>query len=135
VTKRRLPPAHDWRNRDISDWNVSTFHAYLIDKNTELFSAEYVPFGKGPISRRWQTEKGQMKQAITAYGNVVLRAFIARCLKRHKPSADFPHINFGFMYAYMRDEMARAVAEIERDARRTVTDGGAPSTEEINDWL
>jgi hypothetical protein len=135
MTRRKLPPASDWKARDISDWNVTTFHRYLIEKNTELFGAEYVPFGKGPISQRWRTEQGQLKNAIKTYGNVVVRAFIDRCLKTHSPSRDFPNTNFGFIYTYKRDEMARAIAEIEREGKRKVAEEGAPSTKDINDWL
>lgn len=114
MTKRRLPPAKAWTEREITDWNTTTFHAYLTDRNRELFRAEYVPFGKGPISNRWRTEQGQLRHAIDTHGQVTVKAFIDRCLAKHRPTANFPHINFGFMWAYMRDELARAIADIER---------------------
>lgn len=117
MNKRKLPPATDWQARDIDDWNVRTFHAYLADRNRELFGAEYVPFGRGSISQRWRVEQGQLKNAITTHGQALVKAFIDRCLARHKPTADFPHVNWGYMWAYMRDEMPRAQAELERELK------------------
>lgn len=118
VNNRKQPKSADWRNFPLDQWNTTTLHAYLIDKNAELFDAEYVPFGKGAISQRWRTEKGQLKQAQAALGNTVLLAFIDRCLATHTPKADFPHVNFGFMWAYRRDEVPRANAEVSAQQRR-----------------
>lgn len=135
MTKRNLPPATAWAERDVSDWNVKTTHQYLIDRNRELFGAEYIPFGRGPISQRWRTEQGQLKQAITTHGAHVVKAFIDRCLAKHRPSRDYPHINWGFAWAYMRDEMARAVADLQRADSRVVAEGERMSDEEIGEWL
>ncbi|RSL28950.1 hypothetical protein D7Z54_33785 [Salibacterium salarium] len=111
-------PGADYPDKPIAEWNVNHWHRYLIDKNAELFDAEYIPFGKGPISQRWRTEKGQLKQAQAALGNTVLLAFIDRCLATHTPKPDFPHVNFGFMWAYRRDEVSRANAEVSTQQRR-----------------
>ncbi|MFD2704698.1 hypothetical protein [Salibacterium lacus] len=118
VNNRKQPKSADWRNFPLDKWNCSTWHRYLIDKNAELFDAEYIPFGKGAISQRWRTEKGQLKQAQADLGNAVLLAFIDRCLATHTPNADFPHVNFGFMWAYRRDEVPRAKADVTAGQQR-----------------
>jgi hypothetical protein len=113
VTKAtNRPPATAWQSRDIADWNVTTYHAFLIDENKRRFNALYTPFGRGNLNTRWATEKGMIKQAQGAVGNAVLKRFIERCLDAHRPKPDFPHVNFGFMWSYLRDELPRAQSDI-----------------------
>ncbi|MFS0562556.1 hypothetical protein AB1K91_17660 [Terribacillus sp. 179-K 1B1 HS] len=120
MTNKRAtkPKATDWQNRDITDYNVSTYHAMLIDKNEELYGVSYQPFGKGAVSTRWQTEKGQLKQAQGQYGNAVLKRYIEICFAKHRFNPEYPCLSFGFMFAYMRNELAQAQAEIARESKR-----------------
>lgn len=112
------PKANDWQARDIADWNVTTFHAYLIDINKERYGTTYTPFGGGPESRRWATEKGQLKQAITKHGNEVTKAFIDKCFESHKFNPEYPTLSFGFMWAYLRDNIARAEVAVRKQEQR-----------------
>lgn len=123
--------------RDITAWNVKDFHDYLIDRNTELFSADYVPFsfGRGALNQRWAAEKGAMKQAQEKLGNEVLRAFIDRCVAKHTPKPDYPHINFGYMWTYLRDEVPRAQADVTQASRRKQAQQDELSAAEIRDLL
>ncbi|MGC4375746.1 hypothetical protein WD019_02225 [Fictibacillus sp. Mic-4] len=137
MTKRI--PAKDHRNRPLETWNTTTYHSYLTDRNTELFGAPYVPFGKGPLHSRWLAEKGQLKQAQEAYGNAVLKRFIDRCLERHKPTEAFPHINFGFMWSYLRDELPRAASDVAKEVRAKKLAEQAKaneiSDEDFDEWI
>ena len=101
----------DWRNLTLDKWNVSTFHAYLIDRNLEEYGATYLPFGQGPISKRWAQEKGQLKLACQKYGNNVIKLYIDKCFANHKYNPRFPVLSFGFMYSYMRNELAASEVE------------------------
>lgn len=127
----------DWRKLPVSDWNVTTFHAFLIDKNKEQFGVDYVPFGKGPISKRWATEKGQLKNAINKHGNEVVLAFINECFEGRKLNPDFPTLSFGFMYAYMRDDLQRAEVAYHRRVERAKAMEEAEASEEnvSDDWF
>jgi hypothetical protein len=104
----------DWRNLPLEKWNVTTFHVYLKDRNIEKYGVEeYVPFGRGPVGRRWSQEKGQIKWAINKYGNEVVKLFIDKCFVVHKFNPRFPVLSFGFMFTYMRDELASAEFEVK----------------------
>lgn len=127
------PRANDWQARAIEEWNVTTFHAYLADRNYEEYGTEYVPFGKGPVSRRWSTEKGQLKQAINKYGNEVVLAFIDKCFETHKFNPKFPSLSFGFMWAYKRNELQRAQLELRKKKDRE--EAIQKETEVDEDWF
>jgi hypothetical protein len=114
----KKPKATDWQNRDIADYNVSTYHQLLIDKNKELYGVDYQPFGKGSVSTRYMSEKGQIKGAQGQYGNAVLKRYIEICFAKHRFNPEYPCLSFGFMFAYMRNELAQAQAEIARENKR-----------------
>lgn len=109
----------NWRELPIEKWNTTSFHAYLIDRNLEAYGATYVPFGHGPISRRWVQEKGQIKQAIQKHGNDVVKLYIDKCFVNHKFNPQFPVLSFGFMYTYMRNELASAEVEARNVSENT----------------
>jgi hypothetical protein len=127
----------DWRKLPVKDWNVSTFHAFLIDKNKEEYGVDYVPFGKGPISKRWTTEKGQLKQAITKYGPEVVLSFINTAFENHKFNPEFPTLSFGFMYAYMRNDLQRAQVDYHKRVERAkaIEEAEAQSEDVSDDWF
>jgi hypothetical protein len=127
--------AKDWQKRPVTDWNVTTFHAYLIDKNREQFDVDYVPFGQGPISKRWATEKGQLKNAINKFGNGVVLAFINECFEGRKLNPEFPTLSFGFMYAYMRDDLQRAEVAYKKRVERAKAIDESEATEVDEDWF
>lgn len=133
--KASKPKANDWKARDIEDWNVTTFHAYLIESNKEKYGIEYVPFGQGPISRRWSTEKGQLKQAITKHGNEIVKAFIDKCFESHRYNPEFPTLSFGFMWAYLRDTLQRAEAEVQRRQKREAIVDDEEQNDTGEDWF
>lgn len=105
----------DWRNLPLEKWNVTTFHAYLSDMNKEKYGVSYVPFGHGPTSKRWATEKGQLKTELSKNGPAVMKRYIDLCFESHSFNPKYPCLSFGFMYAYKRTELARA----ERDEKKT----------------
>lgn len=127
--------ASDWKARSIEDWNVTTFHAYLIDINEEKHDVVYVPFGSGPIARRWSTEKGQLKQAITKHGPEAVKAFIDKCFETHRFNPEFPVLSFGFMWAYLRDNMARAEVELRKQKQRTEAAEASDIDEVDEEWF
>jgi hypothetical protein len=136
ATKNARPKATDWQNRDITDYNVSTYHAMLIDKNEELYGVTYQPFGKGSVSTRYMSEKGQIKGAQGQYGNAVLKRYIEICFAKHRFNPEYPCLSFGFMFAYMRNELAQAQAEIAREQKRKEAAEKQPTVENVgSDWF
>ena len=136
MTNNKLPPATDWQSRNIDDWNVTTFHAYLTDKHEEIFGCQYVPM------RGWQAEKGIIGRLIGTrakkgtHDKRLIRRFIDEAFATYKPTPQYPGTNFGFIYAYRRNILQRLEAEDRRekaDAERIVEE--TESIEDIADWF
>lgn len=132
---KRLPPAKDWRNRNIEDWNVTTFTHYLQDKHRELFGIEYAPM------RSWRMEQGQIGSLIgTArkkgtHSKAVVKRFIDEAFETYKPTREYPGTNFGFIYAYRRNILQRLEAEEMAESKREQARAEAPSLDDLAEWL
>lgn len=131
----KLPPASDWRARDINDWNTLTFTEYLKDKHRELFGIEYAPM------RSWRMEQGQIGRLIGtarkegSHSKAVVKRFIDEAFESYKPTPQYPGTNFGFIYAYRRNILQRIEAEEIAESRREKAREEAPSLDELTDWL
>lgn len=112
MTKRKLPPAKAWCEREVSDWNTITFTEYIRDRHAELYGLPYVP------ARGWRSEQGMIKRMIDEHGADVVRRFIDGCFREYKPTRQYPTLTFTFMYTYMR---ARVLAVVLREDNRKVT--------------
>ena len=132
---RKLPPAHDWQARDIEDWNVTTFHAYLADKHREMFGCEYVPF------RGWQAEKGMLGRLIGTRGRpgthdkAMIKRFIDEAFDDYRPSKKYPGTSFGFIYAYRRYILQQLEAEAGRKESAKRSEMTAEDYDRLSDWL
>jgi hypothetical protein len=138
INNRATPATAQWRTLPIEKWNTTTYHAFLADLNREKYGVDYAPFGMGSVSQRWRTEKGQLKNAQGQYGNKVLRKYIEICFDKHRPNSEYPCLAWGFMFAYMRNELAQAQAEVAREARRAQQEAevnGGMSADELIDLL
>src|SRR5690554_3753401 len=93
--KPKKPPAHDWKNRDISDWNATTFRVYLEEEHEELYGVPYAR--RGPIAM----EAALLKRMIDEHGPETVKAFIDECFRKYKPNSRYPGVNFAFMKTYM----------------------------------
>jgi hypothetical protein len=108
-----LPPAHDWRARDLADWNATTFAAYLADRHADIFGIKYVAGNSIAKERTW------IRRMIDEYGPDVTKRFIDACLAEYKPTTQYPGVSFAFMYSYMRARvLPRVLAEVQREAQR-----------------
>ena len=135
MTKRKLPPATAWQERDISDWNVATYHAYLVDKHRELFGIDYAPM------RGWTAEKGMIGDIIgTKTGkprkasNEALKRFIDVTFEGYRPTAEYPGTSFGFMWSYRKTDWQRIQADELAQARRQASAEEEATVEELTDW-
>ena len=113
----KLPPAKDWRNRDIDDWNVVSFTEYLRDKHREQFGIEYAPM------RSWRMEQGQIGRLIGTrtkegtHSKAMVKRFIDEAFASYTPTAQYPGTNFGFIYSYRRNLLQRIEAEASEKKR------------------
>ena len=139
MTKRKLPPATAWQERDISDWNTATFKAYLVDKHRELFGIDYVPMGgrwdaeQGMIGSIIGTKSGKSPKPRTA-SNTALKRFIDVTFEGYRPSAKYPGTSFGFMWTYRKTEWQRIQAEELAEAKRQASVEAEPTADEIKEW-
>ncbi|QDX93587.1 hypothetical protein EEL30_15555 [Brevibacillus laterosporus] len=127
MTKRKLPPAKAWREREISDWNTTTFTEFLRDRHEELYGLPYVP------ARGWRAEQGMIKRMIDEHGAEVTKRFIDGCFREYKPTREYPALTWTFMYVYMR---ARILPKALRESERVARDEKAAqqTSEELADW-
>ena len=124
---RKLPPAKDWKARELKDWNVHTFHAYLMDEHKRLFRVPYYPFGA------WGIEQKMLKTCIAEYGQQVVKEFIDTCFKEYKPNPNYPGINFGFMFKYKNNVLQRIILEQAKQKAREELTQDATSVDD--DWI
>lgn len=105
------PKANDWRNRNISEWNTTTYHAYMEDLHKELFGCPYAPF------RSWTIEKGLLGNIVGttrkqgSHDKAVIKDFIEQTFTSYKPSAQYPGTSFGFMWTYRQNDLQRIIKE------------------------
>lgn len=140
MTKRKLPSAKDWRNRDIDDWTVLSFTEYLRDKHVELFGIDYAPFGG-----TWGMEQGVLGDLIGTQSrtnpkprtasNESVKRFIDETFTSYRPTAQYPGTSFGFMWTYRKNVWQRIQAEERRKAERSESQAEAPSLSELESWL
>ncbi|MBA9027580.1 hypothetical protein [Peribacillus huizhouensis] len=138
MTKPKLPPATDWRARDITDWNVSTFSQFIIDRTQEIYGVPYAPGGGGSKSQRWLREKGMLKQAQGTYGNAVLRAFIEICWREYRTNKpeQFPYPTFAFMISYQDRYFSQAQSDVARAKRSSgAAEIAEVDTEKLAEWF
>jgi hypothetical protein len=130
----KLPKASDWQARDLADWNVTTFMAYLTDENKRKFGVEYSPFGRGSKGQRYGREQGQLKQALTTYGADVVKRFIDESFAEYNSTAEFPCMTWGFIYAYRDRGLQRAQVAVQREqARGERKEASQPSEVDLRD--
>lgn len=134
----KKPSQFDWQARELPDWNVNTFMAYIADKTKELYGVDYAPGGTGVKTSRYSRERGMLKNAIGQYGNAVVKRFIEICWREYRTSdpAKYPYPTVVFMLSYMDRYFPQAQSEVARESRREErkNDGGI-DYEELADWL
>jgi len=117
----------DWRNLDISEWNVTTFLVYFADMNRELFGvAEYLPL------RNWKFEQGVIKRAITDHGTEALRRAFDECFRTYRPTREYPMLTAGFAVAY---RINAVLPRIKADLVAKVAEEQPVDYGEVAAWL
>jgi hypothetical protein len=125
----KKPKAHDWKARNLEDWNTHTFMAYLKDKHEELFGIPYV-------SRNIKQELGNLKYMIKNYGPVATKEFIDECFRSYTPTPQYPGLSFWFMFTYMKlSVLPRVLEKKENKGERRAATVTIPKVDDVDDWL
>jgi hypothetical protein len=116
----------DWRNLPIERWTVTTFRQFLADEHQRRYGIAYV-------ARNYAIEARWLKSMIAEHGAEIVRAFIEACFAEYRPTAQYPGLNFGFMYSYQR---ARVLPRVLADMKRKQAVQQAVEQDEFDDdWL
>lgn len=129
-----MAKAKTWREKDVKDWNVRNFHDYLTYITKGKYGVTYAPFGQGSIGERWKQEQGNLKFMIRNHGAVITKAWIDYCVEDYVPKTDYPYISFGFMFAYLRQDIAKVEAQLTRRAERAII-AEKEAKEVDDDWF
>lgn len=138
---KKLAPAKDWRNRDISTWTVISFTEYLKDKHRELFGIDYAPHGG-----RWGFEQSVLGDLIGTQSrknpkprtasNEDVKRFIDETFEAYKPNAKYPGTSLGFMWTYRKNVWQRIQAESNRKAKaEKASEDVTKNWAEVAEWL
>lgn len=139
MAKAKKPSQFDWQARELPDWNVNTFMAYIADKTKELYGVDYAPGGTGVKTSRYSRERGMLKNAIGQYGNAVVKRFIEICWREYRTNKpeQYPYPTVVFMISYMDRFFAVAQSEIAREGRIRRKDNSATKIDldELENWF
>ncbi|PEA53458.1 hypothetical protein CON64_18625 [Bacillus pseudomycoides] len=85
----------DWRNLPQEKWNGTTIREYINHLNVEKF-------GIPAVSNNVRRENAMIAAMIKAEGIEVVKEFVEVCVTSYKGSEQYPTVNFGFMYSFMK---------------------------------
>lgn len=132
------PDAKNWQERNIEDWNVTTFTEFLKAKHKELFGIDYAPFGGtwGMEQRILGDLIGTKSKKGTANPEHVVQ-FIERTFEDYSPTRKYPGTSFGFMWTYRKNVWQQIQAE-EKDRaniKRKMDEWKDVDVSDLSDWL
>lgn len=129
--------AKDYTDKDVHDWNVNDFIAYMDDKHQEYHGLPMAPM------RSWSAERGLVgtvvgtKTKTGKHDKEVVRRFIDYTFSNYKPSRQYPTTSFMFMYTYRQQDLIRIMAEYQQEKKEA--EAQAKQSEgigdEILDWF
>lgn len=109
MARTKLPPAKNWKERNINDWNAVTFFNYLCDQHRKVRGIDYFS------SRGVKMDNVAIKQTYEKYGKEETKEFIDQCLKEYTGSAKFKVCTFWFMRTYM---IAQIMPQVQESIKR-----------------
>ena len=119
----------DWLNLPVDKWNVTTFRAYMAHLHQEKFGIPYV-------TNNYAVEGRFIKDTFEKYGKEATKRFIERCFDMYKPTPQYPGINYGIMYSYMRQRiLPQVLKELAAEKLRKQRQQQAQTQEIDKDWF
>lgn len=114
MARTKLPPAKDWKARELEDWNTDTFLSYMKDLHEQTYGAPYV-------TNNFLAEKRNIKWLFTHYGKEETKEFIDLCFANYKPGHKYSGVNFMFCFSFLRSKyLSQAIAKVQKKKEREV---------------
>lgn len=109
--------------------DVTILREHLRQRHVELYGFDYV-------SNNHAMEGRSLKTMVAQHGVETVRAFIDACFAEYKPTPQYPGLNFGFMFAFMRERvLPRVLADMARKERQMQAEEQAQvSAENLEEW-
>lgn len=101
----------DWANLPLEKWNSTTVREYIKDLNVKRF-------GIPCISNNVRVENAMVSKFIKEYGIEVTKDFVEMCVTNYRPNPNYPTVNFGTMYSYMKSWELPKVLKAKAQASR-----------------
>ena len=133
MAKPKLPPAHEFNERDIKDWNCTTFSSYMNHLHNETYGLPYQSFGGGIAA-----EKKLMKATLDAVGPEDLKEIITQSFATHKLQPKFPYLSFGFINTYLKPTIyARILFERQGKEKAAIFKSKVKkiAADDMKDWI
>jgi hypothetical protein len=120
----------DWQNLPIEKWNATTYRELMKHLSEQCFGLPYTAYNV-------KAENGMITNLRKEIGNEGVKRFIIECFKIYKPTPQYPALNFGFMYSFMRgDVIPRVLAEMQREKQvQERKQQSQVSEDDFNDWI
>lgn len=121
-----------YTDKPTADWTTADFQAYLKARHEELYGISYV-------ARNYGYEGRNLKAMIAEHGAEVTRAFIDGCFAEYRPTAQYPGLNFGFMFTWQKERvlprvLAEQAKQKARAERKQAAEGGGTTPDLTNWW-
>ncbi|MEC0037228.1 hypothetical protein P4L29_22790 [Bacillus cereus] len=110
MAKAKLPHAKNWRERNIDDWNATTFFNYLCDQHRIVRGIDYI------TKTTVKMDMILINQVYKKYGRLETKNFIDKCLKDYNGTAQYKICTFWFMRTYM---LAQVMPQVQEGIKRT----------------
>lgn len=113
MAKPKLPSTKDWENREVADWNTTTFQCYLIHLHQKYYNLPYIPFKGG-----WIAEKKLIKADYEQFGKQAVKEMIDAAFNEYKPSPSYPNLSYGFIYSYMKGRLLPKILKAKQEQEK-----------------
>lgn len=101
----------DFRNLPLEKWNSTTIREYIKFLNIERFGIPAVTFNV-------RQENGMISKFIKEYGIETTKLFVEECVRKYRPNANYPAVNFATMYSYMKAYELPRVMKAQYESNR-----------------
>ena len=101
----------DFRNLPLEKWNSTTIREYIKFLNIERFGIPAVTFNV-------RQENGMISKFVKEYGIETTKLFVEECVRKYRPNANYPTVNFATMYSYMKAYELPRVMKAQYESNR-----------------
>lgn len=101
----------DFKSLPLEKWNSTTIREYIKFLNIERFGIPAVTFNV-------RQENGMISKFVKEYGIETTKLFVEECVRKYRPNANYPTVNFATMYSYMKAYELPRVMKAQYESNR-----------------